>query len=175
MERKLFNNIDAKKFNAIVKWFRTNKDKARSHLMDSCAYAAGAVYASGDITHANKIADAVEAFGFGPMFRRCVVPLIPYKYNRKDLCFEGKIQKGKRARLEELNEDGIPYWEAMMFAKFNEESEPKQTKEKTHDDYIKSIAKAAKVGFQHGLTAEEIRNAVTAAILEAQPPVDKAA
>ena len=127
METKitLFKELSIAQFASAVKWFKTNAEKAKLHLENASAFAAGRLYATGDVKHINKLAPVVEAFGFGPKFRRCVVPFICFAYDKDSLQFTGSIQKGKRGTLETLNADGVPNWEAGMRQKFDEEREKK--------------------------------------------------
>lgn len=149
MEMKLFATISPQQFAGIIRWFKNNTAKAKLHLENASAYALAIVFDTGDVTKINQLAGVVEAFGFGPKFRRCVVPNVPFAYDKEGLLFTGKIQKGKRAALSEINPDGIPMWEADMRKRFDEEAQPKEKREKVAEDYLKAIDRAIAQAIKH--------------------------
>jgi hypothetical protein len=155
----LFNTFDSKAFNNAVKFFASDKRKELViKFQDYCANVAARCYAYGDVKHANKLAYAAELCGFGPTFRRCVVPNIPFAYNKEAKLFDGKMQNGKFNKLSELNADGYPNWEADMRHRFDTENEPKAAKDV---DYGKRLASAVKAAVKHGMSAADIKKLVS--------------
>lgn len=161
MERKLFKTLSPQQFAGIIKWFKNNTEKARLHLENAAAYAVGRLYETGDIKHINKLAPVVEAFGFGPAFRRCVVPFVCFPYDKEALLFTGSIQKGKRAALEELDENGIPKWEVGMRERFDNEGKPREKKE---PDYAKRLCSSVAAALNHGMQPADVKKLVSETI-----------
>ncbi len=159
---KLFTQLSTKQFNTAVRFFASEKRaELVSRFYDYCANAAQIVFATGDIKQANKMYAAAELCGFGPTFRRCIAPNIPFAVDREAHLFVGKIQKGKRSTLETLNADGIPNWEADMRSRLDSEGQPREKKE---PDYVKRLNTALSNALGNGVTAQEVRAQTTAAI-----------
>lgn len=158
----LFKTLDAKAFNTAVKFFASEKRaELVARFRDYCANVAARCYEYGDVKHANKLACAAELCGYGASFRRCVVPNIPFAYDKQAKIFDGKKQIGKFNRLTELNAEGIPHWEADMKARFDGESTPKQTKPFVLDTRAAALVKAA---LKNGATVADIKKSVSEAI-----------
>lgn len=159
---KLFNQLDSKAFNTTVRYFASDKRaELVARFYDYCANAAQRVFETGDSKQANKMAVAAEICGFGPTFRRVVVPNIPFAYDKEAHLFIGKIQKGKRAALETLDAEGVPNWEADMRSRLDSEGQPREKKE---PDYVKRLNTALSNALGNGVTATEVRVMTNAAI-----------
>lgn len=166
MEMTLFKTITGQQFAGIVRWFKNNTVKAAEHLQNASAFAVGRLYETGDVKWANKLATAIESFGFGPMFRRCVVPFVCFAYDI-DSGFHGKIQKGKRSTLEQLDANGVPKWESGMREKFDSEGQPR---EKKAPDYIKRLSSALTAALSNNVEPSIVRQLTNAAIKAAIRP-----
>lgn len=166
----LFAQLSDKQFNTAGRFFASDKRaELVARFYDYCANAAQRVYETGDNKHANKMAGAAELCGFGPTFRRVVVPNIPFAYDKESHLFVGKIQKGKRSTLETLDANGVPNWEADMRNRLDLEGQPKAKKE---PDYAKRLVNALSAALNHGITATEVRSATNAAIKAAITAVE---
>lgn len=169
----LFNTFDSKTFNNAVKFFASDKRKELvTKFQDYCANVAARCYEYGDVKHANKLAYAAELCGFGPTFRRCVVPNIPFAYDKADKVFDGKIQQGKQSRLTELNAEGIPEWEANMRLRFDGENTPKEAKP---TDWTKRIHSTIAGALKSGMSPADIKKLVSEEISKQITTVKKAA
>ena len=158
----LFTQLNAKQFNTAVRFFASEKRaELVARFYDYCANVAQKVYETGDSKQANKMAAAAEMCGFGPTFRRVVVPNIPFAYDRETHLFIGKIQKGKRSALETLNADGVPNWEADMRDRLDNEGKSKDKKE---PDYVKRLSTALANALSHNVEPSVIRTLTNAAI-----------
>jgi len=167
----LFTQFDAKQFATNVRFFASEKRaELVSRFWDYVANCVQKCYQHGDIKQINKAAIAAELCGYGPSFRRAVPKIIPFKYSKDDRAFEGTIQSGKRNVLEELNENGIPNWEAQLRDNITAETTGKSKTAKPFnlDSRLESIVKAAtKEGFtpadiKKHLSEVLSKNAVTA-------------
>lgn len=158
----LFTQLTVKQFNTAVRFFASEKRaELVARFYDYCANVAQKVYETGDSKQANKMAAAAELCGFGPTFRRVVVPNVPFAYDKQAHLFIGKIQKGKRSALETLNADGIPNWEADMRSRLDEEGKPRDKKEA---DYAKRLDTALSNALKNGVSPAAVRAATNAAI-----------
>lgn len=158
----LFTQLTAKQFNTAVRFFASEKRaELVTRFYDYCANSAQLVYVHGDSKQANKMSVAAEMCGFGPTFRRVVVPNIPFAYDKETHLFTGKIQKGKRSALETLNADGIPNWEADMRDRLDNEGKPKDKKE---PDYVKRLSTALTNALNHNVEPSVVRTLTNAAI-----------
>lgn len=159
---KLFNQYDGKAFAKDVRFFASEKRaELVARFWDYCANAAQRTYETGDIKQANKMYVAAELCGYGPTFRRCIAPNIPFAVDREAHLFIGKIQKGKRSTLETLNADGVPNWEADMRSRLDSEGQPREKKE---PDYVKRLNTALSNALGNGVSAQEVRAQTNAAI-----------
>lgn len=172
----LFTQFDTKQFNTAVRFFASEKRaELVTRFYDYCANAAQLVYAHGDSKQANKMSIAAELCGFGPTFRRVVVPNVPFAYDKETHLFIGKIQKGKRSALETLNADGVPNWEADMRDRLDNEGKPRDKKE---PDYVKRLSTALTNALSHNVEPSVVRTltnaAIKAATQETEVPSGKA-
>ena len=156
---KLFSNLSKKQFATDAKYFASEK---RAELVKRfytfAVNCAQRCYEFGDIKWANKAANAAELCGYGPTFRRCVVPNIPFAYDKASHIFTGTIQSGKRAALSELDENGVLKFEADIAKRLADEGKPKEKKE---PDYAKRIASAVTAAVKHGMSPLDIRKLVS--------------
>lgn len=166
----LFAQLSDKQFATAGRFFVSDKRaELVARFYDYCANCAQRVFDTGDYKHANKMAGAAEICGFGPTFRRVVVPNIPFAYDMEAHLFVGKIQKGKRSTLETLDANGIPNWEADMRERLDSEGQPREKKE---PDYAKRLATALSNALKNGITAAEVRIVVNSAIKAAVSEVE---
>jgi hypothetical protein len=177
MELKLFSNLTKSQFATDARYFA---DPARAKLKERfynwAVNCVARVIEFGDIKWANKASAAAELIGFGPTFRRCFVPNIPFPYDREAHIFTGSIQPGKRNALATMNAEGILNFEADIRRRLDEESKPKAAKEKTAEDYIKAIERACLNALKHGVSAPEAKKALSEACAKMKlTAVDKAA
>jgi hypothetical protein len=156
---KLFNNLSKKQFLNDAKYFASEK---RAELVTRFnTWAVNCVqrcYEYGDIKWANKAYVAAELCGYGPTFRRCFVPNIPFACDKEARLFVGQIQTGKRAALNQLDENGVLRFEADIAKRLADEGKPKEKKE---PDYAKRIASAVAAAVKHGMSPLDIRKLVS--------------
>lgn len=158
----LFNTFDTKAFNNAVKFFASEKRRELvTKFQDYCANVMARTYEHGDIKHANKLAVAAELCGFGPTFRRVVVPNVPFAYDKDSKQFTGSIQKGKRAALSTLDADGYPTWESDMRIRFDSEGTKKESKT---PDYLKRFVSSTSAALKNGVTPDVLRSNMNALI-----------
>lgn len=170
MELKLFSNLTKSQFATDARYFADPKRaKLKERFYNWCVNCVARVIEFGDIKWANKASAAAELIGFGPTFRRCIVPNVPFRYDREAHMFDGAIQKGKRAALATLNADGVYAFEADIRRRLDEESKPKAKKEKTEADYLKAIDRAVANAIKHGVTVADAKKAASEAIAKVQP------
>lgn len=167
----LFTQFNAQQFKSAVVFFASDKRaELVARFWDYCANVAQRTYDTGDIKQANKMAAAAELCGFGPTFRRVMVPNIPFAYDRETHIFTDKIQKGKRSTLATLNSDGVPYWEADMRSRLDNEGKPREKKAK---DYVKALSSALAAALSNNVEPSVVRTLTNAAIKAAIQPASE--
>lgn len=174
MELKLFKNISNTTFAGHIRWL-TGKtvQELKTRVFEAAGYAVARVYETGDVTAVNKLLTALEGLDLTPKARRCIIPFVPFAYDKEAGICHGKIQTGKRAALEELNADGIPKWEAEMFARF--EGEKPENKAKQAWKLETRMPGFLKKALKEGYTLAQIRAEFNADIKALTEAVDKAA
>lgn len=174
MELKLFANITAAQFAGHIRWLTGKTAKElKSRVFEAAGFAVARVYESGDVTAVNKLLAALDGLDLTPKARRCIIPFVPFAYDKEAGICHGKIQKGKRAALEELNEDGVPKWEAQMFARF--EGEKPENKPKQAWKLETRMPGFLKKALKEGYTMAQIRAEFNADMKALTEAVDKAA
>jgi hypothetical protein len=174
MELKLFANISNSQFAGHIKWL-TGKTVAelKRRIFEAAGFAVARCYDTGDVTAVNKLLAALDGLDLTPKARRCIIPFVPFAYDKDAGICHGKIQKGKRAALEELNEDGVPKWEAEMFARF--EGEKPENKPKQAWKLDTRMEGTVKKALKEGYTVSQVRAEFERIIKEQTVAVDKAA
>jgi hypothetical protein len=156
MELKLFKNISNSQFAGHIRWLSGKVVKElKTRTQEAAGFAVGRVYETGDVTAVNKLLTAMAGLDLTPKAKRCIIPFVPFKYDAEAGICHGKIQTGKRAALEELNADGIPKWEAEMFARF--EGEKPENKEPPAFKLETRLPNLLKKAVENGYTAADIR------------------
>jgi hypothetical protein len=164
MELKLFTQLDKAGFARDSKYFADpRRAQLKARFYNWAVNCVAKVIEYGDIKWANKASTAAELCGFGPTFRRCFVPNIPFPYDKDAHIFTGTIQPGKRNSLATLNDQGICAFEADIKRRLEEESTPKAKKEKTEADYIKAIERAILNAVKHGVSVQDAKKAASEA------------
>ena len=115
---KTFGELTQSAFNKSVGYFNRAAKSIKLHFNNGVIYGIATLFETGDPASLNKFMSAITIAGLEPKFRRTVVAhgVVPFKYDKNDCQFVGKIKKGNRAALEMLNTDGIPQWEVVLKA-----------------------------------------------------------
>lgn len=159
---KLFATLNAKQFATDARYFASDKraeivTRFRTFAVN-CVHK---VFEHGDVKWANKASAAAELCGFGPTFRRCFVPNVPFKYDKEAKIFDGSIQQGKRNALAALNEDGVLKFEADIVRRLADEGQPREKKEA---DYEKRLINSVKAALKHGIMPQAVKKLVSETI-----------
>lgn len=152
---KLFGSITTEMFTASCRYLKSVSNRVKAEFETAVIYGTAMVLEHGDVTHLNKILPTLELAGLEPKFVRCVVPVIPFKYDRDTYQFAGTINAEKRRSMQAVDDDGIPKWENIVRALLNGEKPENKTApawklETRMPGFLKSALK-------HGYTLAEIR------------------
>lgn len=166
---KTLGNVTSAAFGKAVGYFKRSAKTINQHFENGVIYAVGAVFATGDYTHINKLLPALALAGLEPKFRRTVVRhnIVPFKYDAEACLFTGKIQKGKRAALEMLNTDEVPQWEVVLRAALDGEL-PENKAEATFklETRLPNLIRKA---VENGYTVQQIRALVNDTLKDVAP------
>lgn len=161
---KTLGTITAEAFGKAVGYFKKAAKTIKTHFDNGVIYAVGMVFETGDYAHVNKLLPALQLAGLEPKFRRTVVVhgIVPFKYDKEACLYTGKIQKGKRAALEMLNEDGVPQWEVVLKAAL--EGELPENKDAPAFKLETRLPNLIKKAYENGYNTQDIRKLVNEAI-----------
>lgn len=174
MELKLFTNISNTQFAGHIRWLSGKVVKElKTRIFEAAGFAVARVYETGDVTAVNKLLAAMAGLDLTPKAKRCIIPFVPFAYDAEAGICHGKIQTGKRAALEELDENGVPKWEAQMFARF--EGEKPENKPKQAWKLETRLPSLLNKAIKEGYTVAQIRAEFNADIKALTEAVDNAA
>jgi hypothetical protein len=110
-----------------VRYLKSVGKRLALEFRNSIVYGVGAVFKTGDATHINKVLPLLVIANLEPAFKRVVVKhdIVPFKYNTKTCQYTGKIDGGRRAALQIVDDAGVPQWETLLNAALNGEEAEK--------------------------------------------------
>lgn len=170
---RLFGTITQEMFTASCKYLKSVSKRIKTEFETTVIYGTAMVLEHGDVTHLNKILPTLELAGLEPKFVRCVVPVIPFKYDRDTFQFNGTINAEKRKNMQVVDKEGVPKWENIMRALLNGEKPENKTApawklETRMPGFLKTALK-------NGYTLAEIRAEFERDVKELTVEVPKAA
>lgn len=162
IDTKTFGTLTQDMFDTSCKYLKSVGTRLAFEFDTAVIFAVAAVFATGDVTHINKVLPLFKLAKLEPMFNRVVVAfnIIPFNYDSAASAYDGKIRVGDRATME-TERDGIPQWEILLRAALDgEKPENKAKRSFNLESRMNNLVKLAR---EEGKTDTELASAYKAA------------
>lgn len=158
-----FGNLTQAAYDTALGYLKRAGSRIALEFETAVIFGVAAVFKTGDATHINRVLPALKLAKLEPMYRRTVVAfdIVPFHYDKGECQHVGKINVGRRAALQIVDDKGVPQWEGLLRAALDgEKPENKTPREFNLDARFDSLLKAAR---KAGSTDAEITAAYRAA------------
>lgn len=128
---KLFRQINDAQYKAFLKVFAPGSGGDKGvQFWDYIAHCVSSTLKFGDRSHVNHAARVAVFCRYGPVFRKFVPIVVPFKFDRKTMTFVGPILGDKRKSLLTFDAVGVEEWERILRAGLNGDPIPKEVEPK---------------------------------------------